>query len=129
MSYIIYEKKEHIATITLNRPDAMNAFNKELMNGLVEAFEKVEADTDVYCVVLNANGERAFSVGGDIRVEIATTGPDALEFGKLGKSCITSVMNCRVPVICAVHGFCLGGGMEVVLVSDMTVASEDMKIG
>ena len=129
MTYILYEKTNHIATITLDRPEAMNAFNRELMEGLVEAFQKVEEDRDVYCVVLKANGERAFSVGGDIRVEIATTGPDALEFGKLGKSCITSIMNCRVPVICAVHGFCLGGGMEVVLVSDITVASEDMKIG
>ena len=129
MSYILYEKTDHIARITLNRPEAMNAFNKELIHELVEAFGKVEEDPDVYCVVLDANGERAFSVGGDIKVEIATTGPDALEFGKLGKSCIRAVKDCRVPVICAVHGFCLGGGMEVVLVSDITVASEDMKIG
>lgn len=129
MGYIIYKKENHIAQVTLNRPEAMNAFNSELINELIGAFENIENDKDVYCVVLNANGERAFSVGGDIKEEIRTTGAAALEFGKLGKKCINAVASCRVPVICSVHGFCLGGGMEVVLVSDLTVAADNMKMG
>lgn len=129
MSYIIYNKENHIAQVTLNRPEAMNAFNSELINELIAAFDKIENDKDVYCVVINANGERAFSVGGDIKEEIRTTGAAALEFGGLGKKCINAIASCRVPVICSVHGFCLGGGMEVVLVSDLAVASDNMKMG
>lgn len=129
MSYIIYKKEGNIARVTLNRPEAMNAFHSELIQELVDAFAQVETDREVYCVILDAAGEKAFSVGGDIKEEIRTTGEAALEFGKLGKQCIRAIANCRVPVICAVQGFCLGGGMEVVLVSDLTVASEDMKIG
>ncbi|MBR6701049.1 MAG: enoyl-CoA hydratase/isomerase family protein [Firmicutes bacterium] len=129
MGYVIYRKEEHIAKITLNRPEAMNAFNSELITELIEAFHNVEEDKDVYCVVIDAAGEKAFSVGGDIKEEIRTTGDAAFDFGRLGKQCVNSVKNCRVPVICAVHGFCLGGGMEVVLVSDLTVAADNMKIG
>lgn len=129
MAYILYEKNNHIATITLNRPEAMNAFNTDLIKEFIGAMEEVENDRDVYCVLIKANGEKAFSVGGDIKEEIRTTGADALAFGNLGKKCVRSIEDCRVPVICAVHGFCLGGGMEVVLVSDLTVAADNMKIG
>ncbi len=129
MSYIIYNKQNHIARITLNRPEAMNAFNSELIGEFIGAMETIENDVDVYCVIIDANGEKAFSVGGDIKEEIKTTGKAAMEFGKLGKKCVSSILNCRVPVICAVHGFCLGGGMEVVLVSDLTVAADNLKIG
>lgn len=129
MKYVIYKKENHIAEITLNRPEAMNAFNSELINELIEAFESIDKDKDVYCVVLNSNSEKAFSVGGDIKEEIRTSGEAALEFGGLGKRCIKAIAGCRVPVICSVHGFCLGGGMEVVLVSDLTITAKDLKMG
>lgn len=129
LKYVIYNKENHIANVTLNRPEAMNAFNSDFIKEIVSVFKNVEEDKDVYCVVINANGERAFSVGGDINEEIRTVGDAAAEFGKLGKSCIRSIKNCRVPVICAVHGFCLGGGMEIVLVSDLTVAADNLRIG
>ncbi len=129
MKYVLYKKEEHIVTITLNRPEVMNAFNSELIGGLIEAFGRVEADSQVYCVILNAAGEKAFSAGGDIKEEIATDGPAAKAFGQMGKRCIQSIQNCRVPVICAVQGYALGGGMEVILVSDITVAADNAKIG
>lgn len=129
MEYIIYEKKQHIAEITLNRPEVMNAFNSRLIDELIEAFGMVEKDLEVYCVILKANGEKAFSAGGDIKEEIATDGPAAKAFGEKGKRCITAIQDCRVPVICAVQGYALGGGMEVILVSDITVAAENAKIG
>ena len=129
MSLVKYRKENHIAFVTLNRPEAMNAFSSALIHEIIDSFKKIEEDKDVYCVVIDAEGERAFSVGGDIKEEIKTTGAAALDFGRLGKACVTAVSDCRVPVICSVHGFCLGGGMEVVLVSDLTVAADNMKIG
>ncbi len=129
MSFIKYNKSNHIATVTLNRPEAMNAFNSQLIGEFIEAFKLIEEDKDVYCVIIKAAGPKAFSVGGDIKEEIKTTGQAARDFGKLGKACVTAIADCRVPVICQVHGFCLGGGMEVVLVSDLAVAADNMKIG
>lgn len=129
MKYVLYKKENHIATITINRPEALNAFNSQVIHDIIEAFGMVEEDLDVYCVVLNAAGEKAFSAGGDIKEEIATTGEDALAFGNLGKQCIKSIEHCRVPVICSVQGYALGGGMEIILVSDITIATENAKIG
>ncbi|MDY3014595.1 MAG: enoyl-CoA hydratase/isomerase family protein [Evtepia sp.] len=129
MKYVTYQKQDHVAEITLNRPEVMNAFNSQMLDELIRAFQMVEQDGGVYSVILSANGEKAFSAGGDIREEIATDGPAARAFGEKGKACVRAIERCRVPVICAVHGFTLGGGMELLLVCDMTVASEDARIG
>lgn len=129
MKHVLYKKENHIATITINRPEALNAFNSQVIHDIIEAFGMVEGDPDVYCVILNAAGEKAFSAGGDIKEEIATIGEEALTFGNLGKQCIKSIQNCRVPVICSVQGYALGGGMEIILVCDITIAAENAKIG
>lgn len=129
MEFMIYEKKDHIAVITINRPRALNAFNSQMLDELTEALLLAEEDRDVRCVVLTAAGERAFTAGGDIKEEVRLNVEEARAFSNRGKNCVFSILNHRVPVICAVRGYALGGGMELILASDITVAATDAKIG
>lgn len=126
---VIYKKEANIATITINRPEALNAFNEDLLKQLIEAFETAEKDKEIYCVVLTAAGEKAFTAGGDIKQEILLEGDAARSFSQLGKRFMKSIYDSRTPVICAVDGYALGGGMEIILVSDITVATTKAKIG
>lgn len=119
---MIYEKKDTTALITINRPKALNAFNSQMLDELTEALEMAEKDTGVRCVILTAAGERAFTAGGDIKEEVQLNETTAAEFSRRGKKMIRSILNHRVPVICAVRGYALGGG-------DITVAATDAKIG
>ena len=70
MEFMIYEKKDTTALITINRPKALNAFNSQMLDELTEALEMAEKDTGVRCVILTAAGERAFTAGGDIKEEV-----------------------------------------------------------
>ena len=126
---MIYEKKDTTALITINRPKALNAFNSQMLDELTEALEMAEKDTGVRCVILTAAGERAFTAGGDIKEEVQLNETTAEEFSRRGKKMIRSILNHRVPVICAVRGYALGGGMEMILAADITVAATDAKIG
>ena len=121
---MIYEKKDTTALITINRPKALNAFNSQMLDELTEALEMAEKDTGVRCVILTAAGERAFTAGGDIKEEVQLNETTAAEFSRRGKKMIRSILNHRVPVICAVRGYALGGGMEMILRSK--AGSEDI---
>ena len=125
MEFMIYEKKDTTALITINRPKALNAFNSQMLDELTEALEMAEKDTGVRCVILTAAGERAFTAGGDIKEEVQLNETTAAEFSRRGKKMIRSILNHRVPVICAVRGYALGGGMEMILAADITVAATD----
>lgn len=129
MKYMLYEEKDHIAVITLNRPRALNAMNSQMLDELTEALAKAEENKNIRCVILTAAGDRAFTAGGDIKEEVRLNPDTAYEFSERGKKCILSILNHRVPVICAVRGYALGGGMEIILASDITVAASDAKIG
>lgn len=100
-----------------------------MLDELTEALEMAEKDTGVRCVILTAAGERAFTAGGDIKEEVQLNETTAAEFSRRGKKMIRSILNHRVPVICAVRGYALGGGMEMILAADITVAATDAKIG
>ncbi len=129
MEFMIYEKKDTTALITINRPKALNAFNSQMLDELTEALEMAEKDTSVRCVILTAAGERAFTAGGDIKEEVQLNEQTAKVFAGRGKKMVLSILNHRVPVICAVCGYALGGGMEMILAADITVAATDAKIG
>ncbi len=129
MEFMLYEKKNRTAVITINRPRALNAFNSQMLDELTEALETAENDHDVRCVIITAAGERAFTAGGDIKEEVKLNPETARAFSGRGKKCILSILNHRVPVISAVRGYALGGGMEIILASDITVAATDAKIG
>ena len=129
MEFMIYEKKGSIAQITINRPKALNAFNSQMLDELTEALALAEQDPEIRCVILTAAGERAFTAGGDIKEEVQLNEETAKAFSRRGKKMILSILNHTVPVICAVRGYALGGGMEMILAADFTIAASDAKIG
>lgn len=129
MEFVLYEKKNHTAVITMNRPKALNAVNSRMLEEMTEALLRAEEDHEIRCVILTGAGDRAFTAGGDIKEEALLTPETADSFSRRGKRLILLMLDHRVPVICAVRGHALGGGMEMILAGDITVAASDAKIG
>ena len=124
--------KDSIATVVLNRPEALNAFNQEVFLGLQQAAETVRADPSIRVVILTGAGDRAFSAGLDLKMVASGSGPtgifaafregyDALYSLKM---IFTMYEQLAVPVIAAVNGYCLGAAFELVLCCDIRLASD-----
>lgn len=117
--------EEGVATLTMNRPDALNAFNSDQLAAMIAALRQVREDALVRCVILTGAGERAFAAGADIK-EMATKSPEqGLEFARLGHAMATAAETMPKPTIAAVNGFALGGGSEIALACDIRIASEN----
>ena len=116
---IIYEKNEGIATITLNRPETLNAFSKEVVAEVLEALEDVRRDENVRVVVLTGAGEKAFSAGADIKAMIGMTALRARDLSLMGEKLCCTLENLEKPVIAALNGYALGGGLEVAMSCDL----------
>ena len=114
-----------VATLTLNRPEALNAFNTEQLHLLRDALAEVAADPDIRVLVLTGAGERAFAVGADIREMAALSPEGGLAFGRLGHAVTRAVEALPQPVVAAVNGFALGGGCELAIACDIRIASEN----
>ena len=127
--YIIYEKNEGVATITLNRPEALNAFSKEVVEEILHALEDVKTDEAVRVVVLTGAGEKAFSAGADIKTMVGMTALKARELSFMGEKLCVGLENLEKPVIAAINGYALGGGLEVAMSCDLRIASENAKMG
>lgn len=127
--YIIYEKNEGVATITLNRPEALNAFSKEVVEEILHALEDVKTDEAVHVVVLTGAGEKAFSAGADIKTMAGMTALKARELSFMGEKLCVGLENLEKPVIAAINGYALGGGLEVAMSCDLRIASENAKMG
>ncbi len=114
----------HVATITLNRPDALNAFNRTMCEEMVEAWRRVKLDEQVHAVVLRAAGERAFSAGLDIKSPYGQ--PDNVwNHADPGEALSPKWQKMWKPVVCAVHGMCTAGAFYFVNESDVVICSED----
>jgi enoyl-CoA hydratase/carnithine racemase len=129
LRYVIYEKNEGIATITLNRPEALNAFNKEVVEEILRALEDARADENVRVVVLTGAGEKAFSAGADIKAMAGMTALKARELSSMGGKLCVTLENFEKPVIAAINGYALGGGMEISMACDLRIASENARMG
>ena len=127
--YIIYEKNEGVATITLNRPEALNAFSKDVVEEILHALEDIETDEAVRVVVLTGAGEKAFSAGADIKAMAGITALKARELSFMGEKLCVGLENLEKPVIAAINGYALGGGLEVAMSCDLRIASENAKMG
>lgn len=127
-SNIIYEKKEGLAKITLNRPDVLNALGPKTLEEISEALEDIENDISVRVVVITANG-RAFCTGADL-TGVASIPPDKPRdyFLRLWNKVFSAIENVSVPVIAAVNGMAYAGGLELVMVCDLAIASEEAKL-
>jgi len=127
--YIIYEKSEGVATITLNRPEALNAFSKDVVEEILRALEDTKSDDAIRVVVLTGAGEKAFSAGADIKSMVGMNALKARELSLMGEKLCVSLENLEKPVIAAINGYALGGGMEVAMSCDLRIASESAKMG
>lgn len=130
--YIIYEKKEHIAYITINRPEVMNALHYEANVELSQIFNDFKDDDGAWVAILTGAGQRAFSAGNDLKATAAASARGesiadkaaAVPFGG-----ITSDFICDKPIIAAVNGIAVGGGFEMALASDLIIAAEHARFG
>jgi enoyl-CoA hydratase len=127
--HIIYEKSEAIATITLNRPEVLNAFSKEVEDEVLQALEDVKNDENVRVVILTGAGEKAFSAGADIKAMKGMNALKARELSLRGEKVCTTLENFEKPIIAAINGYALGGGLEVAMACDIRIASENARMG
>jgi enoyl-CoA hydratase len=127
--YIIYEKGDGVATITLNRPEALNAFSKEVVQEILDALDDIKNDENIRVVVLTGTGEKAFSAGADIKSMVGMNSFKARELSLMGGKLCSSIENLEKPVVCAINGYALGGGLEVAMACDFRIASENARVG
>jgi len=128
-SNLLIDVRDRIATVTLNRPDKLNALNEQTIRELGQAMDEVTAREDVGGVILTGSGEKAFVAGADIG-ELAKMGTiEGVEVSRLGQQVFRRIELSRKPVIAAVNGFALGGGCELALACHLRVASENARFG
>lgn len=123
------EREESILWIILNRPHRLNAFNDVLMEELADALDTAEKDPSVRCVVITGEGDRAFSAGADVTMFPKATPVKAEEFSRMGQMVFGKIEEMSKPVIAAINGFALGGGLELALACDFRIAAEHAELG
>ena len=126
---IVKEVDSGVATITLNRPEAMNSFSMALLEGLWATLKEVEADSDARVVVITGAGEKAFSAGADLKERAGMSPDQVTHFLTTIGEVFSYVENFKKPVITAVNGFAFGGGLELALASDIRLFSETAVVG
>jgi enoyl-CoA hydratase len=126
---ILVEQKGAVTLITLNRPQALNALNSQVLAELIEAFAAYEADASQRCAVLTGSGEKAFAAGADIKEMSEKPAADFYNEDFFSKWTSHLVKTTRKPWIAAVNGFALGGGCELAMMADFIIASENAKFG
>jgi enoyl-CoA hydratase len=123
------EKRNGIAVLTVNRPKALNAINLKVTEELARAFDAVGQDPDVLGVILTGAGEKSFIAGADI-AGMANLRPDeARAWGARGQALLFRIENFPKPVVAAVNGYALGGGLEIAMACDFIVAVPEAKLG
>ena len=124
-----YEREGHVAVLTIDRPEALNALNAKVLADLQRAVERAADDASVRVIVLTGEGQKAFVAGADIKEMATKTPAEARWFTEKGQRAIRSLELCGKPVIVAINGFALGGGMELALAGDILLASEKSLFG
>ena len=120
-----------IATVTLNKPERLNALDKGMWRALGEIFTRLDADESLRCVILRGAGEKAFAAGADI-AEFATERANveqAREYDRVVNPVLEAIARCRHPVVAMIRGACVGGGLEVAAVCDLRVCGESSRFG
>ena len=127
---ILIELKENLAVITINRPAKLNALNKNTIEELHDAFKALDLDASVKAIIITGSGEKAFVAGADISEFSNYTIEEGTELARKGQVLLFDfVQNLNTPVIAAINGFALGGGLELAMAAHFRVASTNAKMG
>ncbi len=127
--FLLLEIEEGIATLTINRPQALNAMTRELLEELGTAFSRLQDDPTVRVILLTGSGEKAFVAGADIAAMAGLSPLEARELALLGQRTLAAIEACPLPVIAVVNGFALGGGCELAMACDMRLAADTARLG
>ncbi|MFH1230909.1 MAG: enoyl-CoA hydratase-related protein [Planctomycetota bacterium] len=126
---ILYDEKERIGLITINRPTKLNALNDDTINELFDVFAKIKQNNKIWVVIITGGGDKAFVAGADVGELAQLTSYTAEEKMLKGQSLFNKIENLGKPVIAAINGFALGGGCELAMACTIRIASENAKIG
>jgi enoyl-CoA hydratase len=128
LEHLLFEKAP-IATVTVNRPKALNALNVRVVEELAVVLREVRHDSTVRVLIVTGAGDRAFVAGADIAAMTTMSTVEGLEFSRLGHRVLQSMEELPIPIIAAVNGFALGGGLELAMACDMIIASDKARFG
>jgi enoyl-CoA hydratase len=126
---LLYEQQGHIGTLTINRPQALNALNEIVLKELKIFTDQIKATSDIRVLIITGSGEKAFVAGADIKAMQGMTPKEAEDFSGMAQTAFNAIEALPFAVIAAVNGFALGGGCELALSCDIILASEKAKFG
>lgn len=126
---LLVESSAAVCTITINRPDKLNALNQQTIEELKQAVDAVAADDSIRVLVITGSGPKAFIAGADISELAKLSAVEALEFSRKGQALMTRIERLGKPVIARINGFALGGGMELAMACHLRIASDNAKLG
>lgn len=127
---LLVERDGPVATVTINRPKALNALNAKVFEELLAVFDELEADRSTRCVIITGAGDKAFVAGADIG-ELASLrdAETAVQKARAGHRITERLEHSRLPIIMAINGFALGGGLELAMAGDIRIAAATAKLG
>ncbi len=127
---LIVEIENKIATVTLNRPQALNALNKELLGEISSFLDEAKDNAEIKVVILTGSGEKSFVAGADIKEFSDFAGAQGEELARQGQEMVFDKLeNFLKPIIAAVNGFALGGGLELAMAAHFRIVSDNAKLG
>ena len=126
---ILYEVRDHVAWVTINRPEVRNAFREQTLDELIDALRSTRNDPSITCAVVTGAGDKAFSAGGDFFAMKRLNWVNAAHWNDRMLGLAMTIRGLPIPVIAMVNGWCMGGGHELALWCDLVIAADDARFG